>query len=496
MRKQEKTQLLDLIETIKEAHQELNVLLLNNRLNEAAGLVADCQEAVIELGNTIEKAEGEEHKCIGLVQRYCEAAYELYDCITADRADLNEKKDCLEVSIKELAQGTERIECRFRMFFLPYKASMWTAMKSIWECAKDDPECEAVVMPIPYYDLDSKEQKIKLNYEGEFYTGIDIVNYKDVDLSKVRPEVIIIHNPYDGNNNLTRVPQEYYASELKKVTSCLVYSPYALESRTAGKGWYKYTMPGFAYADYVIAQNKKMKDLLCEIGYPQEKILDYGSPKIDEVYREYNNLSCERKPEYVGKKVFLYNTHFGIFTTNNEELFEYRIDRMIERIELFEKLENVILIWRPHPLLSEWIKKTMPERYGRILEIEKKIESCKNVIIDRSANYLETFKDSDALISTYSSLVPEYMITQKPIYIIENRRLQSLMEEDVVDYSKLYFRTNENAEILMEINEFVDMVVDSKDPLCEERKQNIEQDLLVNPGTAGQKIYEKLKGDN
>ena len=34
--------------------------------------------------------------------------------------------------------------------FLPYKASMWDSLESIWQAARADAACHAVVIPIPY----------------------------------------------------------------------------------------------------------------------------------------------------------------------------------------------------------------------------------------------------------------------------------------------------------------------------------------------------------
>ena len=45
-----------------------------------------------------------------------------------------------------------------KIFFLPYKASMWDSLESVWKAAVEDKEhCEAYVVPIPYYDIDSDE---------------------------------------------------------------------------------------------------------------------------------------------------------------------------------------------------------------------------------------------------------------------------------------------------------------------------------------------------
>ena len=40
------------------------------------------------------------------------------------------------------------------LVFLPYKASMWDCMESVWRAAVEDEEhCKVYVVPIPYADL-------------------------------------------------------------------------------------------------------------------------------------------------------------------------------------------------------------------------------------------------------------------------------------------------------------------------------------------------------
>ena len=41
---------------------------------------------------------------------------------------------------------------RIEAVFLPYKASMWDSLESVWKAADEDPDCDAYVIPIPYFD--------------------------------------------------------------------------------------------------------------------------------------------------------------------------------------------------------------------------------------------------------------------------------------------------------------------------------------------------------
>jgi hypothetical protein len=113
------------------------------------------------------------------------------------------------------------------IYFLPYKSSMWDSLESVYLAAKDDPSCEAYVMPIPYYDRNPDGSLGKMHYEaGQFPADIPVVDYRQVDLQAVCPDIIYIHNPYDYANYVTTIAPEYYAEQLKKLCKLLVYIPY------------------------------------------------------------------------------------------------------------------------------------------------------------------------------------------------------------------------------------------------------------------------------
>lgn len=41
------------------------------------------------------------------------------------------------------------------ILFLPYKASMWDSLESIWRAAQAGRACHVVVVPIPYVELNA-----------------------------------------------------------------------------------------------------------------------------------------------------------------------------------------------------------------------------------------------------------------------------------------------------------------------------------------------------
>lgn len=90
-----------------------------------------------------------------------------------------------------------------------------------------DPDVNAVVVPIPYYDRDSEGRLYQLHYEGTMFpSDVPVKFYNQYNIEAMHPDAIYIHNPYDEANYVTRVAPEYYSSRLKDQTEELVYIPY------------------------------------------------------------------------------------------------------------------------------------------------------------------------------------------------------------------------------------------------------------------------------
>lgn len=467
------------------------------KLQEAFGVLQESQQSAIEIGNTIEKLLEDSALIINRLENYCEEIYQVSEKLSQSTGSYELQKrldNALSLAEKEI----DSIECgKLEIVFLPYKASMWTALESIWKAAVMDEECSVEVIPIPYYDLNANGDRIGLNYEGNLFPkDVVISDYQKIDMEHWQPDVIYVHNPYDEHNNLTRVPEEFYSRKLKERTGCLVYSPYAMESRTSGKKMFQLLMPGYRYADKIIVQNKKMEALCQSMGIPQSKLVTCGSPKVDAIVnlqRAEGMWKWEDSWRIREKKVFLLNIHLTYFTGNDETVYAMHIWLLNSIIDLIEQDEEVALIVRPHPLLREWITKTFPHRLEDYETMIKRIHEGSRCILDDTGSYLEAFAVSDAMISTFSSLITEYMVTNKPILIIQNEPDEKNMEADVVNYSGNYFRADKNAQEILSVKKFLEMIKKGEDPLKNKRQQIIAEDFGVNAGNIGSIIHQNIK---
>lgn len=78
MRKNLKKNLLEIIKTIYEAHKELEKLQKKDDLKSFANLLGDCQDAALNVGNSIIKSETEDCITVAYVEQYCKSLFDIY----------------------------------------------------------------------------------------------------------------------------------------------------------------------------------------------------------------------------------------------------------------------------------------------------------------------------------------------------------------------------------------------------------------------------------
>lgn len=478
----ERDKIIELLSTVKEAieYSEMNTEKANFHINE-------CIEALDIIKKYLNEKTSEFNTA--LIDDIIQLMYnsvEIEDHIAFLKILKQVKKE-----IVRLQRTIAKLKVRWKAVFLPYKASMWTSLESIWKAAQADPNCDTVVMPIPYYDLDIHGNKTTLQYEGEqFPSYVPITYYKNYNIEEENPEMIFIHNPYDDTNTLTVVEEKYFSRNLKNYTNMLVYSPYyTLRYYNPEKGIQLCVSEATKYSDKILVQSERLKQIYIEHGHKPEKLLALGSPKIDSVvYNVYHPpiIPKQWKEKVEDKYVFLINTHLFYFSKYSVQAFN-KIKRIVD---YFLEYDDCTIIWRPHPLTEVMLETRFPRHFKLYKQLIGYVEDSNNGIIDRLADYSYAFTVSNAMISTYSSLVTEYMITGKPVYILGKKNDSRLNKLSPVDYSFNYYYEKGKSNV----RDFINMVKASEDPFYEERMKMMKRAFLNSTdGSCGQKVYEQLK---
>lgn len=315
----------------------------------------------------------------------------------------------------------------YKVVFMPYKASMWDSLESIWMAADKDERCEALVVPITYYELDNKRNPIKkVNEKDLFPEYVNTVNDEEYDLENDLPDIIYIHNPYDDTNLVTRVDSRYYSWNLKKYCEKLVYLPYYKWIDVVSSTSFKSAM---YYADYTVQSSDDAVKRCIEaspeyaniLGMDaasvrksmEKKLINLGSPEVDKVL----SLSKENvtMPDDWRGKVIKSRVNV-VYNTTLDEIFESRtFDKVKETLSFFKNnRDKSFVIWRPHPLMRQSLVSMFPDLVDEYDEIMNEFINGEYGVLDTNESmYYAIFWSDMCYGCKTSSLTELYKYTGK-----------------------------------------------------------------------------------
>jgi phosphorylcholine metabolism protein LicD len=433
-----KTQAQAMVKLLKRMNDNIVNAVGSHDSIQAMRLLEDAQDGAIALGTKIEELKGEGFHTVTLLEQYCEVLYTIHEGIAAnENMDVNTIQQMLADNLLQIDESLQKdVILRKEIVFLPYKASMWDSLESVWKVADADPDCDAYVIPIPYYTRNVDGTFGEMHYEGNEYPDyVPITDYQTFNFGLHHPDAIYIHNPYDEYNLTTSVHPFFYSKNIKQFTDRLVYIPYFVldeikpTDERAVKGMAHFcTAPGVINADTVIVQSEAMRDIYIqtltefagEKSRPiwEKKILGLGSPKFDKVLNTSDIQVPEEwktllyKEDGSKKKVVLYNIGLGALLEHNEAM----LDKIENVLHIFqEQRKEITLLWRPHPLIQATIQSMRPQLLERYQKILNQYLQEGWGIYDDTADLDRAIKLSNAYYGDPSSLIQLCKRVEMPI---------------------------------------------------------------------------------
>ncbi len=430
MRKFQKNQILDIMENIHTIHLRVKEKLGQKEYDTVQTALSDCQEAAIQLGEAIEQIAGEGTDVVSYLERYCERVYQISverETVLPQKAYKSLEENLIKAENALKSMTTEKVAV-----FLPYKASMWDSLESVWRAADADSEWTSLVMPIPYFTKNKDGSPGEMQYEGaDFPPYVPIVDWQQYALEGLQPDVIFIHNPYDQYNLVTTVHPYFYASRIRKYTDKLVYIPYFVHKNEVVLEHYC-ILPGTLYANMVILQSEKVREqyiryysaalpeLVKKLGKTaiKQKFQAFGSPKLDVEETKETLIPDKWKPFLVKNiKVLFFNTHLSSVMKGKSEQFLKKLDWIFN---YFQKRKDVVLLWRPHPLMLETAASMNPEAVEPYVQLVNRYREEQVGIYDDSKDLHRAINLSDAYYGDTSSVVELFRHQGKPIMIMNH----------------------------------------------------------------------------
>lgn len=431
MRKVQKQQAEELVKQMEEAHDQIKKYIEQGNIVLAMELLEDCQDGGVTLGTLIERTEGEGNPAVLLLEEYCETVYQIHDNLAGgggEKINTNKIYKLLRQKLIKAANSLKNdIHIRKVAVFLPYKASMWDSLESVWKAADEDEHCDAYVIPIPYFDKNSDGSFREMHDEsGQYPEYVPVTKYDTFDFGEQRPDMIFIHNPYDDMNFVTSIHPFFYSENLKKYTECLVYIPYY--STTGGMAEGQSLCPAYLNADYIVIQSEKYRKFF-DRQIPDEKFLALGSPKFDSVIHKCQNPPeppCEWKEKMTGRKVYFYNTSIGGMLADTDKFLQ----KMRYVFWVFKGRDDVCLLWRPHPLMDSSFNSMRRQYKARYDTLKEEYAAQQIGILDETPDIETAIALSDAYIGdSGTSVTSLFGVAGKPIFILNNN-INTLPEKD------------------------------------------------------------------
>lgn len=481
-----KQRILEILETLVEA-----IKYIENNINSDYKFMSELSlQAITSIINVLENSKRVDSKLYKLSKKVYNNVINIDQQCNAHVGEIcNKTIIALEQIIQILnEQNNKKID----IVFMPYNASMWNSMESVWKAAYNDEKCNCYVVPIPYYKLVSEGNGSVtqiFTYEGDMMPKyVPIIDYRKFNLKKLKPDIIYVHNQYDEYNNATRIKSDYFSYNLKKYTDMLVYITYGILG-TYPVSFYKKYYSFIATRDFdkIIVQSPIFGLIAEKGGVEKERLMALGSPKFDALIDSLKNKKSNElfTSKFKGKTVFLWTTNLMKIINGKDQV----INEIEEVFKLIENNEYYGLIYRPHPLEFEYVKSKAPECFERYKNLLNSVNDSNNIVVDTSPSYYESFEISDALITDRSSVLIEYMATGKPVLIYDIDLKRKYYNEKVFDIFSNYIVGEED----MTVQKFINMV-ENKEDKNKQKRLNALQSVLANlDGTSGEKIHSSIK---
>lgn len=295
------------------------------------------------------------------------------------------------------------------ILFMPYKEEMWDSMESVYEAFDNDDNFygKVDICPMPYYRIGTDGKLDKLCCEF----GNDFLNFSPEKINDA--DAVVIHNPYDKFNMVTQTL--LFSRAFKDMGKVLIYIPYFAVGDNLSDNLIH--QPGVLNADMIFVESEKQKEIYTNTILKHlhkdisNKIYVCGSPKFDALKKQYAMPMEWFNAKALGKKLILFNTSLVPFLKNPNE----KLGQIKHIISEYSQKEDCYLIYRPHPLLEQTIKRLAPTKYEEYMRI---LDSSYNFYLDKSSCFSRAIVFADELITDPSSLVILWKSTNKPITII------------------------------------------------------------------------------
>lgn len=398
-----------------------------------------------------------------------------------------------QYQLKKQQKNITHHNAKMRIVFIVQRTEVFNSVRTVFEAAIADNNCEVYLLPLPRCSNDLKglfwntyETVVdfcrRLN-GGTVLDTYDFTTEQYFDLSEINPNYIFLNVPY------TKEYPDVYSMERLAAIAKVCYVPYGYAMPNEKRSPMLYSSANFVdlmksvsfyFADgdatYAYCRKNRMwlSELLCG-----KRLYNVGYPRFDRIPLQKARLQSGTilwLPRWTAAK----QTDEGNLASH---FFEYN-DSLLKYVD---GQEHCRLVIRPHPLMFEnYIRYGLMSEQD-VLEYRVAIEKNKRLSLDEKPSYEDVFDMADILVADYSSTLIEFALRGKPIIYCGER---DELSPQISFVTKTFYYVNRWEELEKTLNALMAGI----DPLKEERHIAVEQ-FRKRSENAGEKILEVIKKD-
>lgn len=390
--------------------------------------------------------------------------------------------NCLAyLRLKKLSKRKNDIKKPIRIIFICQYVQAWDKMKSVFELMLNDERFDADILAVP--DINNVTDEKNYNYFKSLYGEKKVVNAKLADgwydIKKENPDYVFYQRPYDQY-----LPKEYKSrtvSEYAKICH-LVYGYLITETnkdicmnKLFFRNVYYYFAENSMCKEFNIKRFKKSH----KKGY--RKTVDIGYPILEHFMKQKSKYE---KKDNNGYKVLWTPRWSESSETGGSSFMKFKD----EIIKLPKEDKDLQVVFRPHPMTFDHfisVKKMTREQADEYINIYKNDEKLQ---YNDTAEYVDIFWGSDALLTDVSSIIVEYFITGKPIVYCDTGAVPDEFFKEMLKVMYVVKTYEEAKEKLL-------MLKTGKDPLKEERQKKVNELFGKSFGNISEGFLEEIYND-
>ncbi len=434
------------IDTIREAHGQIERFVEAGNDAAALQLLEGCQNLAVSIGTDIEGVFGEGTGAVKTLEDYCEKIFEFSQGAVSDIEELDEAVNMAKDNIDELISGAKR-----KVLFIVSHFEWWRSIEEIWRWASLNKEQDVKVLVAPYYKKDLDGNRIEKVDDSERFRGIvPFVTEENYDVTVQQPDVIVIQDPYDGWDREFSLEEKYYSKNLRRLCRELTLVPFVVVDNPANDKDTIYAaleyiaeQPGFIHADKVLIQFEKVRDIYREwwVQLSGEVYRDYWKNKFVDVTSETVSWLPAGRPgktqtrrylpwnvvypapvidllgDYSKKKIMIYYTSLDYVLKNGQKA----IDKIIRSFMIMEKAcaeDSITCVFSPQVALKALLQ-IKPELYEQLEKALDEFNSSEGCFYDENGVMQEYITYADAYYGVESYLHKKCVREGIPV-MIEN----------------------------------------------------------------------------